>query len=120
MNHEEKIFAKHLPDFVSKKVELKEASKQFKEALDKIAKEFGHDPKWETYLTDYKKYGGNFEGDMVGYEACPIHDWGVSYSLGAYPKSYNWQKNPQDWYLECHYGFDVIFKAKLKPVLIFL
>jgi len=109
MTHEEKIFAKHLPDFVNKKVELKEASRQFKEALDKIAVEFGHDPKWETYLTDYKKYGGNFEGDMVGYEACPIHDWGVAYSLGAFPKSFNPMKNPQDWYLECHYGFDVIF-----------
>ena len=109
MNQEEKIFAKHLPDFVSKKVELKEASRQFKEALDKIAKEFGHDPNYETWLQDYKKWGGNMEGDYVGYEACPIYDWGVSYSLGAYPKSYNPMKNPNDWYLECHYGFDVIF-----------
>ena len=112
MNNEEKIMAKHLPDFVTKKVELKEASKLLKEALDKIAKEFGHDPKWETYKTDYKKWGGNFEGDMVGYEACPVYDWGVSYSLGGFPKSYNMHKNPQDWYLECHYGFDVIFTGK--------
>ena len=112
MTHEEKIFAKHLPDFASKKVELKEASRQFHEALKKIAKEFGHDPKWETYVQDYKKWGGSMEGDLVGYEACPIYDWGVSYSLGAYPESYNPMKNPQDWYLECHYGFDVIFTAQ--------
>ena len=112
MNYEEKIMAKRLPDFVTKKVELKEASKLLKEALDKIAKEFGHDPKWETYKTDYKQWGGNFEGEMVGYEACPVYDWGVGYSLGSFPKSYNMHKNPQDWYLECHYGFDVIFTGK--------
>ena len=83
---DKKIFEKYLPDFSSRAVNIKEASKELKESLEKIAQAFG-------------------------YEACPLYDWGVSYSLGAFPKSYNPMKNPNDWYLECHYGFDVVFTA---------
>ena len=36
-------------------------------------------------------------------------EWGVAYSLGSHPKSYDMFSNPNDWYLECYYGFDVIF-----------
>jgi len=106
---EKKIFEKYLPDFSTKAVDIEEASKQLKDALDKIALEFGHDPKSEVYSSNYRDHGGNFDGTLVGYEACPLYDWGVAYSLGAFPKSFNPMKNPNDWYLECHYGFDVIF-----------
>jgi hypothetical protein len=108
---EKKTFEKYLPDFSSRAVNMEDASKQLKEALDKIAQAFGHDPKSEVYSSDYRDHGGRWDGTLVGYEACPLYDWGVSYSLGAFPKSYNPMKNPNDWYLECHYGFDVVFTA---------
>jgi uncharacterized membrane protein len=41
---EKKIFEKYLPDFSTKAVDIEEAAKQLKDALDKIALEFGHDP----------------------------------------------------------------------------
>jgi len=108
---EKKTFEKYLPDFSSRAVNMEDASKQLKEALDKIAQAFGHDPKSEVYSSDYRDHGGGWDGTLIGYEACPLYDWGVSYSLGAFPKSYNPMKNPNDWYLECHYGFDVVFTA---------
>ena len=43
-------YNKYLPDFVNKKVDMLEASKMFKEAIDKICKVEGHDPKWETLI----------------------------------------------------------------------
>ena len=108
---DKKIFEKYLPDFSSRAVNIEEASKELKESLEKIAQAFGHDPKSEVYSSDYREHGGGWDGTLIGYEACPLYDWGVSYSLGAFPKSYNPMKNPNDWYLECHYGFDVVFTA---------
>jgi hypothetical protein len=55
---EKKTFEKYLPDFSSRAVNMEEASKQLKEALDKIAQAFGHDPKSEVYSSDYRDHGG--------------------------------------------------------------
>ena len=106
-------YNKYLPDFVSKKVDMLEASKMLKEAIDKICKVQGHDPKWETLIRDAKLQGyGENNQIVVSFEACDVHDWGVAYSMGSNPKSYNPMKNIQDWYLECYYGFDVMFTPK--------
>ena len=102
----------NLPDFVSKKVDMLEAAKMFKKAIDENCKRMGMDPDWETNILLYKDYCGDSKSDkiiVVSFEAGP-HDWGVGYSLGSHPKSYAWPKgSPQDWYLECYYGFDVMF-----------
>ena len=102
----------NLPDFVSKKIDMLTAAKMFKKAIDKNCKRLGMDPDWETNILLYKDYCGDSKSDkiiVVSFEAGP-HDWGVGYSLGSHPKSYAWPKgSPQDWYLECYYGFDVMF-----------
>ena len=102
----------NLPDFVSKKVDMLSAARMFKKAIDENCKRLGMDPDWETNILLYKDYCGDSKSDkiiVVSFEAGP-HDWGVGYSLGSHPKSYAWPKgNPQDWYLECYYGFDVMF-----------
>ena len=102
----------NLPDFVSKKVDMLTAARQFKNAIDKNCRRMGMDPDWETNILLYKDYNNDSQSDkiiVVSFEAGP-HDWGVSYSLGGYPKSYAWPSgNPNDWYLECYYGFDVMF-----------
>ena len=101
-----------LPDFVSKKVDMLTAARSFKAAIDKNCKAMGMDPDWETNISLYKDYNSDSNSDkiiVVSFEAGP-HDWGVGYSLGSHPKSYAWPKgSPQDWYLECYYGFDVMF-----------
>ena len=64
------------------------------------------------YLPDFtKKKIEKHEAAKMMYEAGP-YDWGVSYSLSSHPKSYDMMNNPQDWYLETHWGFDVIFTDK--------
>ena len=102
----------NLPDFVSKKVDMLSAARMFKKAIDENCKRLGMDPDWETNILLYKDYNSDSNSDkiiVVSFEAGP-HDWGVGYSLGSHPKSYAWPKgNPQDWYLECYYGFDVMF-----------
>ena len=102
----------NLPDFVSKKIDMLSAAKMFKKAIDENCKRLGMDPDWETNILLYKDYCGDSKSDkiiVVSFEAGP-HDWGVGYSLGSHPKSYAWPKgSPQDWYLECYYGFDVMF-----------
>ena len=102
----------NLPDFVSMKVDMLTAARQFKDAIDKNCRRMGMDPDWETNICLYKEYNSDSQSDkiiVVSFEAGP-HDWGVSYSLGGYPKSYAWPSgNPNDWYLECYYGFDVMF-----------
>ena len=102
----------NLPDFVSKKIDMLSAAKMFKKAIDKNCKRLGMDPDWETNILLYKDYNSDSKSDkiiVVSFEAGP-HDWGVGYSLGSHPKSYAWPKgSPQDWYLECYYGFDVMF-----------
>ena len=102
----------NLPDFVSKKIDMLSAAKMFKKAIDENCKRLGMDPDWETNILLYKDYCGDSKSDkiiVVSFEAGP-HDWGVGYSLGSHPKSYAWPKgNIQDWYLECYYGFDVMF-----------
>ena len=109
----ERLPNKYLPDFISKKIDMLEAANMFKKAIDKIAIEQGMDPEWETLIKTYDKFveQGNDKSIVVGWEAGP-HDWGVAYSLGSNPKSYTMDNNIQDWYLECHYGFDVIFTPK--------
>ena len=52
--------------------------------------------------------GSNKNNIQVIWESGPF-DWGVAYSMGSNPKSYDPMKNIQDWYLECYYGFDVMF-----------
>ena len=59
-------------------------------------------------LLDKEYQGESNKVIVVSFEAGPF-DWGVGYSLGSHPKSYNMHKNIQDWYLECYYGFDVMF-----------
>ena len=102
----------NLPDFVSKKIDMLEAARMFKKAIDQNCRRMGMDPDWETNILLYKDYNNDSQSDkiiVVSFEAWP-HDWGVSYSLGGYPKSYAWPSgNPNDWYLECYYGFDVMF-----------
>ena len=102
----------NLPDFVSKKVDMLDAARMFKKAIDENCKRLGMDPDWETNILLYKDYNSDSNSDkiiVVSFEAGP-HDWGVGYSLGSHPKSYAWPKgSPQDWYLECYYGFDVMF-----------
>ena len=102
----------NLPDFVSKKIDMLSAAKMFKKAIDENCKRLGMDPDWETNILLYKDYNNDSNSDkiiVVSFEAGP-HDWGVGYSLGSHPKSYAWPKgSPQDWYLECYYGFDVMF-----------
>ena len=102
----------NLPDFVSKKVDMLEAARMFKKAIDQNCRRLGMDPDWETNILLYKDYNSDSNSDkiiVVSFEAGP-HDWGVGYSLGSHPKSYAWPKgSPQDWYLECYYGFDVMF-----------
>ena len=101
-----------LPDFVSKKVDMLTAARSFKAAIDKNCKAMGMDPDWETNILLYKDYNSDSNSDkiiVVSFEAGP-HDWGVGYSLGSHPYSYAWPNgNIQDWYLECYYGFDVMF-----------
>ena len=101
----------NLPDFVSKKIDMLSAAKMFKKAIDENCKRMGMDPNWETNIMLGKDYTDSSSDKIiiVGFEAGP-HDWGVGYSLGSHPKSYAWPKgSPQDWYLECYYGFDVMF-----------
>ena len=101
-----------LPDFVSKKVDILTAARSFKAAIDKNCKRMGMDPDWETNICLYKEYNSDSNSDkiiVVSFEAGP-HDWGVGYSLGSHPASYAWPSgNLNDWYLECYYGFDVMF-----------
>ena len=99
----------NLPDFVTKKVDMLTAAREFKAAIDKNCKRMGMDPDWETNILLDKEYqGSSNKVIVVCFEAGPF-DWGVGYSLGSHPKSYNMHKNIQDWYLECYYGFDVMF-----------
>jgi len=99
----------NLPDFVTKKVDMLTAARQFKAAIDKNCRRMGMDPDWETNILLDKEYqGSSNKVIVVCFEAGP-HDWGVGYSLGSHPKSFNPMKNPNDWYLECYYGFDVMF-----------
>ena len=100
-----------LPDFVTNKVDMLTAARSFKAAIDKNCKAMGMDPDWETNISLYKDYNGDSNSDkiiVVSFEAGP-HDWGVEYSLGCKPSSYKMHGNIQDWYLECYYGFDVMF-----------
>ena len=103
---------KYLPDFTKEKVSKEEAAELLYQALCKQARAVGHDPAWEVSKQPYKD-GEYFKGGgiMVSYEAGP-YDWGVGYSLSSHPESYDMMNNPQDWYLECYYGFDVIFCDK--------
>ena len=105
----------NLPDFVSKKIDMLSAARMFKKAIDENCKRLGMDPDWETNILLYKDYNSDSNSDkiiVVSFEAGP-HDWGVGYSLGSHPKSYAWPNgNIQDWYLECYYGFDVMFTPR--------
>ena len=76
-----------LPDFVTNKVDILTAARQFKAAIDYNCKEMGMDPDWETNISLYKYYNDDSNDDkiiVVSFEAGP-HDWGVGYSLGSHP-----------------------------------
>ena len=104
---------KYLPDFTTKKVDMLTAAKMFKAAIDKICEDAGMKPYYETNMATALDYGyGDDKTIVVNFEAGPF-DWGVSYSMGSNPTSYNPCKNIQDWYLECYYGFDVMFVSTL-------
>ena len=115
------LISKYLPDFTKKKISKEEAAEQLYQALCKQARAVGHDPAWEVSKprpypndsthTDEERAGIQYEQLMVTYEAGP-HDWGVGYSLSSHPESYDMMNNPQDWYLETHWGFDVVFTDK--------
>ena len=106
----DRLLNKYLPDFTKKKIEKHEAAQMMYEALCKQAKAEGHDPAYEVCKPQpYAE--NNSKGIQVIYEAGP-YDWGVGYSLSSHPKSYDMMSNPQDWYLETHWGFDVIFTDK--------
>ena len=102
------LINKYLPDFTKVKISKEEAAEQLYQSLCKQAKEVGHDPTWEVFKQPYKE---DPKGIMVSYEAGP-YDWGVGYSLSSHPESYDMMNNPQDWYLETHWGFDVVFTDK--------
>jgi hypothetical protein len=103
----------NLPDFTKKKVDMLTAAKMFKAAIDKICEDAGMQPSYETNMATAEDYGyGDDKTIVVNFEAGPF-EWGVNYSLGSNPKSYNPGKNIQDWYLECYYGFDVMFVSTL-------
>ena len=105
----DRLLNKYLPDFTKKKIEKHEAAKMMYEALCKQAKADGNDPAYEVCKPE--PYEGNKDAIHGMYEAGP-YDCGVSYSLSSHPKSYDMMNNPQDWYLETHWGFDVIFTDK--------
>ena len=102
------LLNKYLPDFTKEKITKEKASEMLYQALCKQAESDGHDPKWEVSKQPYEE---NKKAIHVLYEAGPF-DWGVGYSLSSHPKSYDMWNNPQDWYLETHWGFDVIFTDK--------
>ena len=118
---EEKLIDKWLPDFRTKKYSKKEAAKLMHESLIKHCKAFGMEPDIEvdgpqpypnkfTHL-ESQMAGKNTNNIQVIWESGPW-DLGVHYSLGSNPKSYPFgpaDKNIQNWYLETHWGFDVIF-----------
>ena len=86
----------------------------FKAAIDKICEDAGMQPSYETNMATAEDYGyGDDKTIVVNFEAGPF-DWGVSYSMGSNPKSYDPGNNIQDWYLECYYGFDVMFVSTLE------
>ena len=108
-----KLPNKYLPDFTKKKVDMLTAAKMFKAAIDKICEASGMQPSYETNMATAEEYGyGDDKTIVVNFEAGPF-DWGVSYSMGSNPKSYDPSNNIQDWYLECYYGFDVMFVSTL-------
>ena len=86
---------------------MKEAAYALYEDIREHAKSIGHDPDCEVSISPPGK--GDYPNTyQVIYEAGPF-DLGVNYSLGSAPKSYSWPDIKTDWYLETHYGFDVIF-----------
>ncbi len=99
-----------LPDLKTKAVSKEDAANQLYQALRKQAKRMGFNPDTEVFMTsDHENYEEISEGQIwVCFEAGPW-EWGVGYSLGSHPESYDMMSNPHDWYLECYYGFDVIF-----------
>jgi len=99
-----------LPDLKNKSVPKKDAADQLYQALRKQAESMGFNPDTEVFMTsDHERYEEISEGQIwVCFEAGPW-EWGVGYSLGSHPESYDMMSNPHDWYLECYYGFDVIF-----------
>lgn len=110
INYDFELDPSILPDLASKPVDKEIAANQLYQALREQAKRMGFDPDTEVFMTDdYKKYGTFGKGDIwVCFEAGPW-EWGVGYSTGSHPSSYDMMANPNDWYLECYYGFDVIF-----------
>ena len=110
MNVQENLDPKILPDLVSQAVPKEKAADMLYQALRKQAKLMGFDPDTEVFMTsDRANHSEISEGDIwVCFEAGPW-EWGVGYSIGSHPESYDAMSNPNDWYLECYWGFDVIF-----------
>jgi hypothetical protein len=114
----EQLLPAWLPDFNTKKIDKKTAAEMMYRSLVKHCKAYGMDPdievaKPQSYPnkfthTENEMAGSNTNNIQVIWESGPF-DWGVAYSLGSHPKSYRFGKNIQDWYLETHWGFDVIF-----------
>ena len=115
----EQLLPAWLPDFNTKKINKKEAAEMMYKSLVKHCKAYGMKPDIEVSKpqpypnkfthTESEMAGSNTNNIQVVWESGPF-DWGVAYSLGSQPKSYNIGKdNIQDWYLETHWGFDVIF-----------
>ncbi len=117
----EQLILSWLPDFVTKKIDKKEAAQMMYNSLVKHCKAFGMDSDIEVSKpksypnvfthTKHQMAGKKTDSIQVVWESGPF-DWGVAYSLGSHPKSYPFGQTKiykQDWYLETHWGFDVIF-----------
>ena len=63
----------NLPDFVTRKVDMLTAAREFKAAIDKNCKRMGMDPDWETNILLDKEYQGESNKVIVvSFEAGPF------------------------------------------------
>ena len=108
--HYDVFTEERLPNLNDGEISKEKGAKMLYDALCKKCEDCGMDPKWEVFMTsDHEKYSEIDKGQIwVCWESGP-YEWGVGYSLGSQPQSYDWPEVKQDWYLETYYGFDVIF-----------
>ena len=109
-NYHETLDPALLPDLKTRAISKEDAADQLYQALRKQAERMGFDPSTEVFMTsDYVNHSEISQRDIwVCFEAGPW-EWGVAYSLSSHPESYDMMNNPHDWYLDCYWGFDVIF-----------
>ena len=78
----------NLPDFVSKKIDMLEAARMFKKAIDKNCRRMGMDPDWETNIMLYKDYNSDSKSDKIivetGYNSTTASDHSSGLSIYSY------------------------------------